>query len=251
MLLVDSLVRHGDIAFRNRGMLALLLAPPYVLALRQSGWLEQSYGAFPNSAWQFSCLLVALAGLGLRVLTAGTVPRRTSGRNKAKGQVADSLNTTGVYSLVRNPLYLANFLIVLGVMMLPAVWWMVVLGSCFFWLWYERIILAEEAYLRVKFGAEYERWAQRTPAILPSFRNYRAPSLPFSVRTAVKREYLTMMSLTACFVVLIHLEQLAAGGPASVDFKIEATLAGGAVFASCLVIRYLRQHTRVLHVAGR
>ncbi|MGB8874133.1 MAG: hypothetical protein WCC75_12145, partial [Desulfobaccales bacterium] len=43
----------------------------------------------------------------------GLPPRGTSGRN-TQGQVAETLNTTGIYSLVRNPLYLGNFLIWLG-----------------------------------------------------------------------------------------------------------------------------------------
>ena len=251
MLLVDTLIRRGQVAFRNRGLLAVILAPPYVLALQQAGGLEYGHGDLPHSLWQSLCLLVSLAGLGLRVVTAGTVPRRTSGRNKAKGQVADSLNTTGVYSIVRNPLYVANFLNVLGVLMLPAVWWLVVLGVCVFWTWYGLIILAEENFLRGKFGAEYELWAERTPAVVPSFRSYQPPTLPFSIRTAIKREYLTFMGATLGFLLVIHLEELARVGPSAFSLKTEATAAGCSVLAAGLVIRFLRQRTRLLHVAGR
>jgi protein-S-isoprenylcysteine O-methyltransferase Ste14 len=205
----------------------------------------------PHAAWQSLCLVVSLAGLGLRVATAGTVPKRTSGRNKAKGQVADTLNTTGVYSIVRNPLYVANFLTVLGVLLLPAVWWLVVLGVCAFWTWYGLIILAEENFLRGKFGAEYERWAERTQAVVPSFRNYRPPTLAFSFRTAVKREYLTFMAVTVGFLLVIHAEELARVGPAAFSLKTEAMIAGCSVLVAGLVIRVLRQRTRVLHVAGR
>lgn len=251
MLLADVLIHRGEIAFRNRGLLAVLLAPAYVLALQQADGLEYGHGDLPHAAWQGLCLAVSLAGVGLRVVTAGTVPRRTSGRNKTKGQVADTLNTTGVYSIVRNPLYVANFLNVLGVLMLPAVWWLLVLGVCAFWTWYGLIILAEEHFLRGKFGAEYERWAERTPAVLPSFRNYRPPTLAFSARTAIKREYLTLMATTIGFLLVIHAEELARVGPAAFSPKMEVLVAGCVVLAACLVIRILRHRTRLLHVAGR
>jgi protein-S-isoprenylcysteine O-methyltransferase Ste14 len=251
LLLADVMVRHGQVSFRNRGLFALILLPPYALALKQSDWLPQQWGDRSHAAWHTICLVVSLSGLALRVLTAGTVPRRTSGRNKAKGQVADSLNTTGVYSVLRNPLYVANFLTVLGVLMLPAVWWMVVLGSCLYWMWYERIILAEESFLRGKFGAEYEAWAQRTPALLPSFRHYRSPSLPFSVKTAIKREYLTLTSLTFWFLLASNAESLVARRPGALFHEFEAIILGSFVLLACLVIRILRQHTRLLHVAGR
>ena len=251
MLLADVMVRQGEVSFRNRGLLALILLPPYLVALRESDWLPLTWGERSDVAWHALCVTVSLLGLALRVVTAGTVPRRTSGRNKAKGQVADTLNTTGIYSVLRNPLYVANFLAILGVLMLPAVWWMVVLGSCVFWLWFERIILAEESFLRGKFGAEYEAWAQRTPALVPSFRNFRPASLPFSVKTAIKREYLTLMSITVWFLLASYAESLVTGRPGAVQLAIQAGVIGGVVLLFCVVIRLLRQHTRVLHVAGR
>ena len=48
------------------------------------------------------CLLVAFSGVAVRALTIGFTASDTSGRNP-EGQVADSLNTTRMYSLVRNP----------------------------------------------------------------------------------------------------------------------------------------------------
>ncbi|MGC9453013.1 MAG: methyltransferase family protein, partial [Oceanipulchritudo sp.] len=48
----------------------------------------------------------------------------TSGRN-TKQQVAYSLNTTGFYSVVRNPLYLGNFFMYLGIALFTHHWWLV------------------------------------------------------------------------------------------------------------------------------
>src|SRR5689334_21586787 len=83
--------------------------------------------------------------------------------------------TTGMYSLVRHPLYLGNYFLWLGVVLVSRVWWAPVLAILVFWLCYERIMFAEEAYLRQQFGDAFGEWAQRTPAVLPAFTHWRPP----------------------------------------------------------------------------
>ena len=65
--------------------------------------------------------LLTLSGLALRAYTVCTTPKGTSGRNTAR-QVADHLNTKGIYSVVRHPLYLANYLIWAGILLLLILW---------------------------------------------------------------------------------------------------------------------------------
>ena len=45
------------------------------------------------------------------------------------------------------------------------------------------------AFLRQKFGDAFMEWAAATPVILPKFKNWRPPSLPFSFKLAINREY--------------------------------------------------------------
>ncbi len=77
------------------------------------------------------CLLVSFFGLGIRVFTVGHTPKATSGRN-TKERVADTLNTTGIYSLVRHPLYLEHMF--LGVMLFAHTWWLALIYILAFWL---------------------------------------------------------------------------------------------------------------------
>ncbi|MBI1987594.1 MAG: hypothetical protein HYS70_04535 [Nitrospinae bacterium] len=84
--------------------------------------------------WEIGCLLVSMLGLSVRILTSGTVPAGTSGRN-TKRQKADALNTTGVYSIVRHPLYLGNYLIALGVSLFPRSWFLPIIVSLAFILY--------------------------------------------------------------------------------------------------------------------
>ena len=59
------------------------------------------------------CLSISLTGLLIRVLVVGYSFDKTSGRN-TKSQLASKINKTGIYSLIRHPLYIGNFLIWLG-----------------------------------------------------------------------------------------------------------------------------------------
>ncbi|MEQ9510708.1 MAG: hypothetical protein RLN92_16805, partial [Alloalcanivorax xenomutans] len=99
-MLYETLCEQGERAFRWRGAApALLLVPAVLLTLFDTRYLFNDHDL--DQLWDCFALLLMLAGLGIRVWTTGHTPRRSSGRN-TKGQVADTLNTSGAYSLVRN-----------------------------------------------------------------------------------------------------------------------------------------------------
>jgi hypothetical protein len=137
----------------------------------------------------------------IRVLVAGHVPKRTSGRNTRK-QKADFLNTTGMYSLCRHPLYLGNFLVALGWSMLFLNVWLVAVYCMAFWLYYERIMMTEEAFLRERFGNAFHGWAAKTSAFVPRWQNWLPAELPFCWQTTLRREYLTLTLVIAGFTAL-------------------------------------------------
>jgi hypothetical protein len=83
-----------------------------------------------------------------------------------------------MYSVVRHPLYLGNYFQWLGVAMLPRNPWVAVTVSLVFWIYYERIMFAEEEYLRRSFGSEFEEWAARTPAFIPDFAQWVPAACP-------------------------------------------------------------------------
>src|SRR5208337_1596675 len=124
MALQEEFESLGNRFFRWRSYLPLFMAVLFLAALlSQPGAASPDH---PDRPWQTGCLLVSLAGLVLRFFTVGFAPRGTSGRNTLS-QVAETLNTTGMYSLVRNPLYLGNFLIWLGLSLFIKVWWCTVI----------------------------------------------------------------------------------------------------------------------------
>jgi protein-S-isoprenylcysteine O-methyltransferase Ste14 len=236
----------GNWLFRRRGYLPLLLFPLLLVAARESTYPAGSHGL--DLAWEAVCLLLALIGLGLRIGTVGFVPRDTSGRNTG-GQLAGSLNTSGFYSVVRHPLYLGNYLMWLGVALFARSWWAPVIVSLVFWLYYERIMFAEEEFLRGKFGEEYERWAEKTPAFMPRLRGWVAPVLPFSWRNVAKREYSGLFAVALIFPVMNTLANYQAARLPRPDHWQTALLVSG--FVTYAVLRTLKRNTRLLHLEGR
>ncbi|MBI4794963.1 MAG: DUF1295 domain-containing protein [Deltaproteobacteria bacterium] len=246
MALREEFRKSGEWLFRWRSYLPLLLIALFLLAL---AGFRHPYGSLPvGGLWEYFCIAVAFAGLGIRTLTGGYVPVGTSGRN-VKGQVADVLNTTGVYSLVRHPLYLGNFLIWLGISLFLGLWWFSLIIILILWLYYERIMFAEEEFLREKFGGAFTEWAGKTPAFIPKMSNWVKPNLPFSFKTAIRKEYSGFFAMMAVFTLLKIAGEFLSYGRLGIGWN------WAIMFSLSLIIylgvRYLKKRTDWLNVAGR
>ncbi|MCE7886374.1 MAG: lipid A phosphate methyltransferase [Alphaproteobacteria bacterium PRO2] len=253
MSLHETMIRHGHQMFRWRSYLPLLIMGPLFIALKESVYLESLVGDTLEDAWVFICFILSLAGLALRIYTIGYVPAGTSGRN-TKEQKANVLNTTGIYSIVRNPLYLGNFIIILGVLLSIKVWWLVIIGLFGFLIYMERIILAEEKFLSEKFGNSYDQWRMKTPVILPNFRLWQPPAMEFSWKAVMRREYPGLLAIGTAFFIIEFTTDIFFEGEqlwewASEDFIWPVSYA--VIIALCLTLRYLKKHTKVLKVEGR
>jgi protein-S-isoprenylcysteine O-methyltransferase Ste14 len=235
----------GSWLFRRRGYLPLLLFPVLLVAARRSVYPAGEHRV--DLAWEVLCLLLALGGLALRAATVGFVPRDTSGR--AGRLIAETLNTRGFYSVVRHPLYLGNYLMWLGVALFPRAWWAPVIVSLVFWLYYERIMFAEEEFLRRRFGPLYTSWAAITPAFVPRPGLWRRPGATFCLLTVLRREHSSLLALIASLTVLEVAGNHASTGRLMLDPVWGAAL--GATVVLCAGVRTLKRRTRLLHVEGR
>ena len=121
MILKEEFEKTGNWLFRWRSYLPLTVIGIFLLALRD--YESPGPGEYSELLWEVFCLNVCFFGISIRILTIGRTPKGTSGRNTKK-QVADTLNTTGVYSVVRNPLYLGNFFMWLGLALFAHLWWL-------------------------------------------------------------------------------------------------------------------------------
>jgi protein-S-isoprenylcysteine O-methyltransferase Ste14 len=243
--------RSGSWLFRHRSFLAFAGLPLIAAGLASSTFLGGD--RVVDRFWNAACFVVSFSGFALRVYAIGHAPKGTSGRN-TRSQVAESLNTTGIYSVIRHPLYLGNCVMALGMVMIFHTWWIVALGMCFSLLLYERIAYAEEAFLRKRFGETFDRWAEVTPAVIPRLRLWKPSVLPFSWRTALRREYTGFFNITTAFaLVVIASDFVAAHRPwrEIVDGEwpwIGLAALGAVVY---LVLRTLKKQTNLLQEEGR
>lgn len=251
MPLREEFERSGLWLFRWRSYLPLLLFLPVLAALRDFTYPRGSHAL--DLAWEVVCLAVAFAGLGVRAAAVGCAAGGTSGRNTQEGQVAAVLNTTGLYSLVRHPLYLGNYLMWLGPALFPRKWWLPLLVTLAFWVYYERIMFAEEEFLRRKFDATYEAWASATPAFFPFARGWRSrwrpPALPFSLPTVLRREYSGFYGAVATFTVLEVVADRVVLGRWALDPLWAVFFTVGTLIYVVLLL--LKRHTSLLRVEGR
>lgn len=81
----------------------------------------------------------------------------------------------GIYSVVRNPLYVFSFIGLVGIGLQSGRVSVLVLLVAAFAYYYRKVVSREEAFLRHQFGHEYEQYCQRTPRWVPNFALWHAP----------------------------------------------------------------------------
>ena len=80
------------------------------------------------------------------------------------------LITEGPYSIVRNPIYLGMFGMILSTALVFSRWWLALIAIVFFLAGVQIRIRAEEKLLRETFGAKFDEYAARVPAFIPFIR---------------------------------------------------------------------------------
>jgi protein-S-isoprenylcysteine O-methyltransferase Ste14 len=248
MALIQEMERQGNRLFRYRGQIPIVLFLLVIPVLYLGAGTTVPAWLLPLAAG------ISVSGAIVRAYTIGTTPRGTSGRN-TKQQVAESLNTSGIYSVVRHPLYLGNYLMWIGIVAYSGSIGFVVLVTLLYWLYYERIMMAEEAFLMNKFGTAYREWSAKVPAFIPRFSAFTAPSVSFSLRSVFRREYSGWLATVVGFAYVDCVRILTTVN----SFNMEALRTCWSywriplvvVLLCVLLLRTLKHHTRVLLEEGR
>lgn len=243
MALQEEFEKQGNWLFRYRSNLPIIVFLIgtifyfYNIYIGDYFFLDNKYEFY----YQLFCLLVGFIGLFIRAYTVGHTPKRTSGRNTLT-QIADTLNTSGIYSIVRHPLYLGNFFMWLGPTLLTANTLFILAFCLFYWIYYERIMFAEEQFLRRKFDMKYIEWSNNVPAFIPNFKNFIKPEVQFSWKKVILKE----KNGLAALLIIFFLMDL--GGKLIIDSKNFNSI----IFVLCifsifyyLIIKILRKYTKV------
>ena len=205
------MIRAGRLLFRWRSF------TPVPLVLLALPLLWRSRG--PASPWWLWCgLALCVLGQALRAWVLGQVPDGTSGQNEKL--IAVSLNSTGPYAWTRNPLYLGNFAITLGLCVVAHDALLLALVAALFGLQYRAIIAAEEEFLRGQFGPAYDAYCAKVPRFWPRPALHSggaaaasgAAARPWDFRRALRKEHNPAAAWVALAIVLVAADRLRLSG---------------------------------------
>ena len=214
---VEGMLANGHRLFKSRSLVPLILLPVVILALPESARVSARLGDSGNLAVQWLSLSVAFAGLLVRCAAVAYAPDGTSSRD-TRALRAPSLNTTGVYSIVRHPLYLGAGLMWVGIAMSLEVWWLVAIVALAYWIYVERLMIVDEAFLAERFPVEFPRWAARTRAFLPRPSDW----IPSTGRLQFKRlssEHNALLTIGVALPLLQYVAHLLGEGESWHDWS--------------------------------
>ncbi len=246
MAFIHSFESEGNWLFKRRGTLPVVL---FILALPAIYYTDYST-LHSEFVWVLNVLavLACIKGFLIRAYTIGTTPKGTSGRNTEQ-QVAEQLNSTGMYSMVRHPLYLGNYLMWIGIVLFTKNIPFVIIVSLLFWIYYERIMFAEERFLERKFGEDYLKWSLKAPAFIPKISQFKKSSVPFSLKSVLRREYSGALATVIGFAYIELMENV---------FQYHQWIIGRTTLIVLIVtvvvtiiLRSLKHYTHVLDEEGR
>lgn len=140
--------------YKTRG---LLMVPPVVF-MALSTWKEVEKDVV---VWSLGGAVFG-AGLYLRIYSQMHVHHRL--------RIRKILTTTGPYAYIRNPLYVANTLLLTGAAFLSELLWFAPLMLVYCAIVYSFVVRYEEAKLTGKYGATYTEYFNRVPRWFPRLR---------------------------------------------------------------------------------
>jgi protein-S-isoprenylcysteine O-methyltransferase Ste14 len=241
------LEKSGNQLFRYRGQIPLILVGIAILVIYFNHELTFFEYLFGKKITIGLTLGFIFFGHLIRFLVVGVRGVHTSGQNRHE-QVAEMLNTTGLYSIVRHPLYVGNFFIWIGVFVWLGDPWFFFVGCSFFILLYVPIMKLENSFLADKFGKKYGEWSAKTPMFIPKFRLFQKSSIPFSVKLVWKNEYPGIVSTLSSlwFISFMRLQFLEGKITISLPLFFFATM----ILVFGLSSRYLKHRTQFFPKMG-
>jgi protein-S-isoprenylcysteine O-methyltransferase Ste14 len=149
--------------------------------------------------------VIAVAGELIRlwgVSWAGSETRTTGGVG------GTYLVISGPFAYVRNPLYVGNILMYLGlgIMSMSLFPYLQIVAILFFIMQYQFIVKEEEGFLIKKFGNDYQKYLQNVPRFFPRLTKYIDISVPqpkYSLSAGLKSETRTLQAFVIVALLIV------------------------------------------------
>ena len=191
-------IAWGEWFFRQRSWTPI----PFILVLLFVG-VHQSDD---RTTW-VPGLFLLLVGEGMRLWGVAVVGKES----RTRGGGVERLATSGPYAYVRNPLYVGNFLLTLGITCISELLWLLPAVILLFIVQYVPIVLWEESVLAARFGTPYTAYCRAVPRWWPRWRrpplSSEAPPR-YQWRAAFWSERSTFGALALLLIAMLAKENL-------------------------------------------
>jgi protein-S-isoprenylcysteine O-methyltransferase Ste14 len=197
----SRLVALGDFSFKYRGyLLPIAVILLFIPSPRLIG---------DPAVAGIAGFLIGVLGQVIRVGTVGLDYIIRGGKDHKV--YAETLVTGGLYSHCRNPMYVGNFFLLLGLAVAANSWAFALIGIPLSLGMHRAIVAAEENFLRNKFGPQFDAYCAQVPRWVPRLSGlaHTISGMQFDWRRVVMKEYragFDWFSATA-IVVLLRLWQ--------------------------------------------
>jgi len=160
-------------------------AIPLVILIANAPHLDYlSFGGFGDGTVRATAMAIVLSGLLLRFWTSGSTARTVTKKDGVHFRFCDS----GIYSVLRNPYFTADFLIVLGLSMLLMLPPLILISLGTFLALSLPILWARESALHMLYPEAYEEYRAKVGNVFPSFVRFKSSGTRFRWRAAMEKE---------------------------------------------------------------
>ncbi|MFI3331030.1 MAG: methyltransferase [Rikenellaceae bacterium] len=161
MMLSESMLRTGRYLRTHKDIFPYL----FILSLSVAILLTREVNVRPSSFIStVISVSIALLSIIIRWLSMRTDAERMPELIKAKG----------IYSVVRHPMYISNFLMVFALSLYLGILWYLVFVTFFSVLITERIVFQKENCQHNKYGEDFKTWCKTTGALFPRMLNWQS-----------------------------------------------------------------------------
>ena len=234
-------IATGDFLFKYRSHLPLVL---FVFAGISIFLSENVFFEHISYLTAIICLSVSIIGIIIRAITVGYINLESYG-NKLE---AHQLNSLGMYSIMRNPLYLGNFFMWFGLILYVAIPWFVISSVILFSIYYRLIILSEENFLTKTFGGHYLEWKSKTPVFVPNPFKWKSPTGKFSWKKVIRREFYGFTALCISFAYIDFLKNINYFGIYDVQLHWLIFMSAGLLLF--FILRLVKKKTKLLTITN-
>jgi protein-S-isoprenylcysteine O-methyltransferase Ste14 len=190
-----------------------------------------------NILINLSGILISFIGEIIRIIAVGYSFTGTSGRETFLR--ADALNTTGIYAIVRNPLYIGNFFMFTGLVIVFSNVFAAFIFALFLILQYYFIILSEENFLKEKYGEPYEAYCRQVRRVMPTFKNYKGNQNPFSLKKVILKENDSIFNMLMMFLLVTLYKEWRFTG--RINQPILYIIPGGILMVLYIIVKIIKK----------